>query len=67
MRTLTRIVTAGFFFSAAILTVVPVSSAAQPDWCSDSTAGAPCTSPPPGGATTDGWCLVPGSDICRRY
>lgn len=18
-------------------------------------------------ATTDGWCLVPGSDICRRY
>ncbi|WP_410607641.1 hypothetical protein [Amycolatopsis sp. lyj-109] len=65
MRTFTRIVTAGLFASAAVLTVVPVASAAEPDWCS--VGAGPCTAPPPGSATADGWCVLPGSDICRRY
>ncbi|WIX87666.1 hypothetical protein [Amycolatopsis sp. DG1A-15b] len=64
MRTFTRIAVAGLFASAAVLTAVP-ASAAQPAWCSDSDS--PCTAPAPLAATPDGWCVLPGTDICRRY
>ena len=94
MRAFTRIITAGLFVSAAVLTAVPASaatppnwckgpspctvvsstapaSAATPDWCSDAPSGAPCTIAPADraaqAATPDGWCLIPGTDICRRY
>jgi len=46
------------------------TAAASPDWCSDTTSGAPCTIAPAAvaaqPASEDGWCLLP-TDICRRY
>jgi len=65
MRAFTRIVTAVLFTSAAVLTMVPAASAAPlPSWCKSSTS---CATQAPVAATPDGWCLVPGTDICRRY
>ena len=70
MRTLTRTLIAGAA-AVAFVGLPATASAATPDWCSDTTNGAPCTVAPTGGdaqaATTDGWCLIPGTDICRRY
>jgi hypothetical protein len=64
MRAFTRIVTAGFFVSAVVLTAVPASAATPAGWCK---GPSPCTSAAEEVAAPDGWCLIPGTDICRRY
>jgi hypothetical protein len=64
MRAFTRIVAAGLFVSAAVLTAAPASAAPQPGWCK---GPGPCTAPARAAATPDGWCVLPGTDICRRY